>query len=35
MNNYKEDILMMIYDYYNCIIIISCYTNMEIYLIDP
>ena len=35
MNNYKEDILVIIYDYYNGIIITLCYINMEICLIDP
>ena len=35
MNNYKEDNLVMMYDYYNGKIITLCYINMEIYLIDP
>ena len=33
MNNYKEGILVMIYDYYNGIIITLYLINMEIYII--
>ena len=32
---HKEDILVMIYHYYNGIIITLSYINMELYLIDP